>query len=100
MGATAQAGADLVFVTSDNPRSEDPRQIIEAILSGVVPGHPTEVVVEPDRRKAISAALGSARAGDLVLIAGKGHETEQVIGADRLPFDDRDVALCELGAMA
>jgi UDP-N-acetylmuramoyl-L-alanyl-D-glutamate--2,6-diaminopimelate ligase len=100
MGLVAQREADLVFVTSDNPRSEDPDRIIDDIVARLERGHPTKVLVEPDRRKAIAAALGSAQDGDLVLIAGKGHETEQVIGDRRLPFDDRAVALDELGAVA
>jgi UDP-N-acetylmuramoyl-L-alanyl-D-glutamate--2,6-diaminopimelate ligase len=100
MGLVAQREADLVFVTSDNPRREDPDRIIDAIVAGLGPPPAAEVTVEPDRRKAIAAALSSAERGDLVLIAGKGHETEQVIGDERLPFDDRTVALDELGALA
>ncbi len=89
MGAVAAAGSDLVVLTSDNPRSEDPDGILADILPGVgaAPHH-----VEPDRRAAIAWALAHASAGDLVLIAGKGHERTQTIGSHVLPFDDRAVA--------
>ena len=83
--------ADVAIVTSDNPRSEDPLQIIDEILAGMV-GSRTTPVVEPDRAAAIATALQMAEPGDCVLLAGKGHETEQVIGDRRLPFDDRQVA--------
>ena len=94
MGRAAVSGADVVVVTSDNPRGEPPGGIIADILSGV---DTTEVIVEPDRRSAIAAAIALARPGDLVLVAGKGHETTQEIGADLLPFDDRLVASELLG---
>lgn len=87
MGAASRR-ADLVFVTSDNPRSEAPMDIITAILPGLG-DHPS--VVEPDRRAAIARALAAAVPGDVVLIAGKGHETTQTIGDHVLPFDDRAV---------
>jgi UDP-N-acetylmuramoyl-L-alanyl-D-glutamate--2,6-diaminopimelate ligase len=90
MGEVAARLADRVFVTSDNPRSEDPEAIIAAIVGGIA--DLGAVVVEPDRRAAITAAVAAARPGDLVVIAGKGHETTQTIGADVRPFDDRDVA--------
>lgn len=88
MGAAAAGGSDVVFVTSDNPRREDPMAIIDAILPGIT----GEVVVEPDRRVAIGLAVASARRGDVILIAGKGHETVQIIGAQTLPFCDVEVA--------
>ncbi len=88
MGAVASSGADHVVVTSDNPRSEDPLRIIEAIRSGCT-GEP---IVEPDRRAAIAAALGRAGDNDVVLIAGKGHEQGQVFADRTEPIDDRDVA--------
>ncbi len=91
----AAAGADRVVVTSDNPRSEDPGAIIEAVLSGIPPD--TDLVVEPDRRAAMAAAFASAAPGDVVLVAGKGHETTQVVGDQVLPFDDRVVAAELLG---
>jgi UDP-N-acetylmuramoyl-L-alanyl-D-glutamate--2,6-diaminopimelate ligase len=86
----AAAAADVVVVTSDNPRSEDPGAIIDAVLAGIPQGTPTRV--EPDRRAAIDLALHEARPGDVVLLAGKGHETHQEIGDRRIPFDDRVVA--------
>lgn len=93
MGRVAAAAADTVVVTSDNPRSEDPEAIIASILSGVTDDYrDTVVVVEVDRRRAIDTALRAARPGDVVVIAGKGHETSQTIGATVVPFDDRAVA--------
>jgi len=92
MGAIAADHADRVFVTSDNPRSEDPQAIIDEIVAGVQPARASAVVVEPDRRAAIALALAEAGPGDTVLIAGKGHEQGQIIGARRIPFDDRTVA--------
>ncbi len=95
MGAAAARLADRVIVTSDNPRSEDPLQIIDEIMPGVrAEGASAEI--EPDRRKAIALAFASAEAGDLVVIAGKGHETGQEIAGEIMPFDDRDVARSEL----
>jgi len=96
MGRAASEGADLVIVTSDNPRSEDPQRIIDEIVSGI-PSE-TAVIVEPDRRAAIGRAIDAAEAGDVVVIAGKGHETTQEIGDEVLPFDDRIVALTALEA--
>jgi UDP-N-acetylmuramoyl-L-alanyl-D-glutamate--2,6-diaminopimelate ligase len=90
MGEVASRLADLTVITSDNPRGEPPLAIIEQVRSGVVPG--AEVVVEADRRLAIGTALARARHGDLVVIAGKGHETTQQVGDVELPFDDRAVA--------
>ena len=90
MGAVAARLADQVVVTSDNPRSEDPSAIIEAVLEGIEDR--STVAVEPDRRSAIAVALHAARPGDVVVIAGKGHETTQTIGDTELPFDDRVVA--------
>jgi UDP-N-acetylmuramoyl-L-alanyl-D-glutamate--2,6-diaminopimelate ligase len=90
MGRAAVAGADLVIVTSDNPRHEDPDAIIVEILDGI--DDRSHVVVEPDRRRAISLAMHAAKPGDVVVIAGKGHETTQTIGDDDVPFDDRIVA--------
>ena len=102
MGAVAARLSDLVVVTSDNPRSEDPARIIEEIKRGIVmpadraprgrplPSTPCLAIV--DRRAAIEKAIADARPGDLVLIAGKGHEKTQAIGDRVLPFDDVDVA--------
>jgi len=95
MGRVATRLSDHVIVTSDNPRSEDPQAIIRAILKGAA-GGPWEAVA--DRREAIGRALSRARPGDVVVIAGKGHETYQIIGDKALPFDDRAVALEGLGS--
>jgi len=90
MAAAAARLADLAVVTSDNPRSEDPMAIIaEAVAGAPAAGN---LVVEEDRESAIRMALRGAAAGDLVVIAGKGHETGQTVGDQTLPFDDRDVA--------
>ncbi len=97
MGAAAAAGADEVIITSDNPRWEDPLTITEAVVSGVTDR--STLTVEPDRRAAIMAAVRSARSGDVVLIAGKGHETTQTIGEDTVAFDDRHVAAEALTAI-
>lgn len=88
LGAAAEL-ADVAVVTSDNPRSENPASIIDQILAGMQ--NAKAAVVEVDRRQAIRCALTMARPGDCVLIAGKGHESEQIIGETRLPFDDRQV---------
>jgi UDP-N-acetylmuramoyl-L-alanyl-D-glutamate--2,6-diaminopimelate ligase len=94
MGAIAARLCDRVWITSDNPRSEPPGSIIEEIARGVREAGRTAEHWQalPDRRAAIRAALAWARAGDGVVIAGKGHETYQIIGGDVLPFDDREVA--------
>lgn len=95
MGAAATA-ADLAVLTSDNPRSEDPQTILDAVVAGaeeaIAAGAPAELVVELDRRRAIGAALARTRPGDVVLIAGKGHETVQELADRVVPFDDREVA--------
>ena len=98
MGRAAATGADAVVLTSDNPRSEDPEQIAHAVLDGLR-GGPASVAVELDRRAAIRDALHAARAGDVVVIAGKGHETGQTIGERTVPFDDRVVAREELESL-
>ena len=95
MGAAA-ANADLAVLTSDNPRSEDPETILAAVVAGardaVAAGAPAELHVEVDRHAAIGHALSAARAGDVVLIAGKGHERVQEFAEHTVPFDDRLVA--------
>jgi len=105
MGAVAARLSDLVIVTSDNPRSEDPERIIEEIRRGIlIPAnrvapkgqHGTPSLAIVDRRQAIEKAIRDARPGDLVLIAGKGHEKYQVIGDRTLPFDDVEVARAAL----
>jgi UDP-N-acetylmuramoyl-L-alanyl-D-glutamate--2,6-diaminopimelate ligase len=90
MGRVAAYLSDRVVITSDNPRSEDAHAIAREILAGVPPDAPVEI--ELDRRLAIERALAHAKAGDAVLIAGKGHEDYQIVGAERRPFDDRKVA--------
>jgi UDP-N-acetylmuramoyl-L-alanyl-D-glutamate--2,6-diaminopimelate ligase len=95
MGAVAGSRSDVIVITSDNPRSEDPDRIIDEILRGITPDTRHEemrLLTIPDRREAIEKAIGLARPGDLVLIAGKGHEKYQVIGSRTLPFDDVAVA--------
>jgi UDP-N-acetylmuramoyl-L-alanyl-D-glutamate--2,6-diaminopimelate ligase len=90
MAEAAERLSDRVIVTDDNPRGEDGDAIVAAIMSGFV--RPEQVVIERDREAAIAAALAGAVAGDIVLIAGKGHETYQDIGGVRRPFDDTAVA--------
>ena len=95
MGRAGAELSDLAIVTSDNPRSEDPGAIVAEVLAGT--GGGATVEVEPDRRAAIALALGRARPGDSVVIAGKGHEQGQEFeGGRKLPFDDREVAREEL----
>jgi UDP-N-acetylmuramoyl-L-alanyl-D-glutamate--2,6-diaminopimelate ligase len=99
MGRAGADLSDLAIVTSDNPRSEDPEAIVEEILAGIEDGAGVEV--EVDRRAAIALALGRARAGDTVVIAGKGHEQGQEFEDGRkIPFDDREVAGEELRRIA
>lgn len=91
MGRIAGENSDLVFITSDNPRTEDPLKIIEEIEVGVQ-ATGTEFFSISDRRDAISRAVASAEAGDVVIIAGKGHENYQIVGNEKYHFDDREVA--------
>jgi UDP-N-acetylmuramoyl-L-alanyl-D-glutamate--2,6-diaminopimelate ligase len=93
MGEAAGRGSDFCVLTSDNPRSEDPMAIIRDALPGLESTR-TPFVVEPDRRKAITAAIREAKSGDIVLLAGKGHEKMQVTRTGTAPFDDVKVA-CE-----
>jgi UDP-N-acetylmuramoyl-L-alanyl-D-glutamate--2,6-diaminopimelate ligase len=96
MGAIAAELADRVVVTSDNPRSETPDAIISDVIGGVGSTHRAKVAVEPDRAAAIDLAVVAAEAGDVVVVAGKGHETTQTIGDRVLPFDDREVVRAAL----
>jgi len=91
MGQAAAEASDFVVLTSDNPRSEDPLAIMNDALVGI---RRTDVphVVEPDRATAIARALQEAREGDIVILAGKGHENYQVLKDKTIPFDDRAVA--------
>lgn len=93
MARAAAEFCDLVFVTSDNPRTEDPQEIIENIMRGFDADALRRVTVEPDRAKAIAEALASAEEGDIVLIAGKGHENYQILGQRRVHFDDVEAAI-------
>ena len=88
MGELAERLADRVVITDDNPRSESNSEIIEQILSGMKT--PDRALVEPDRSRAIHTAIADAAAGDLVLVAGKGHEDYQLVGDEVLHFDDRE----------
>ena len=96
MGAAAVRGADLVFLTSDNPRSEDPESILAAIQAGTAGAPSVRTIV--DRAEAIRAAVDACEEGDALLIAGKGHETYQILGARTIDFDDRLVAASALEA--
>ena len=92
MAAQASDLADTIFVTSDNPRTEDPEDIIRQIVTGITRQARPRTLIVPDRRQAIEQALASAKPGDVVLLAGKGHEDYQIIGTQRRPFDDKAVA--------
>jgi UDP-N-acetylmuramoyl-L-alanyl-D-glutamate--2,6-diaminopimelate ligase len=98
MGQAAGEGSDVVIVTSDNPRSENPDAIIADILPGLE-STTARLLVEPDRALAIQLAIEEARAGDLVLIAGKGHEKTQTIGRNVLAFDDAEQARATLAGL-
>ena len=112
MGRTAALGSDWAVITSDNPRTEEPLRILGEIEAGIretglprlTPEHLSAgdgqrgYVVIPDRREAIARTIGAARSGDVVLIAGKGHEDYQVLGTDKIHFDDREEALAALQA--
>ncbi|PIR19696.1 MAG: hypothetical protein COV48_00560 [Elusimicrobia bacterium CG11_big_fil_rev_8_21_14_0_20_64_6] len=99
MGVAACRGADQAIFTSDNPRSEDPSAILNDIESGVRAAGLQNYRILPDRQEAIALAIASARAGDVVLIAGKGHEDYQILRDRTIAFDDRDAARAELKAL-
>jgi UDP-N-acetylmuramoyl-L-alanyl-D-glutamate--2,6-diaminopimelate ligase len=111
MGSAAAAHGDIVIVTSDNPRTEDPEAIIEMALPGVessglpqldlhqLAGARSGYAVEPDRRRAIAAAIAAAGPDDVVLIAGKGHEDYQILGERKIHFDDREEAAAAIKAI-
>ena len=90
MGSIAERLSDVVVLTSDNPRSEDPIEIIQEILQGIK--QPSSIYIEPDRRIAIEKTVSSMKPEDILLIAGKGHETYQVTAQGKIDFDDRLVA--------
>jgi UDP-N-acetylmuramoyl-L-alanyl-D-glutamate--2,6-diaminopimelate ligase len=104
MGAAAAELADRVVVTSDNPRTERPGDIVDQVLAGIPKEQRGKVVVQVDRARAIRHALEQAAPGDVIVIAGKGHETEQVLpdgsgGTIKVHFDDREVARTMLEEM-
>jgi UDP-N-acetylmuramoyl-L-alanyl-D-glutamate--2,6-diaminopimelate ligase len=88
MGAAAERGADIVITTSDNPRTEDPEKILDDVEAGMTPGRHERI---ENRRDAIARALELARDGDVVLLAGKGHETYQILGTMKVPFDEKEI---------
>lgn len=90
MGKIATQFADLTIVTSSHPGTEDPNAIIQDVIKGME--DESNIIVEQDRLEAITLAIQSAKSGDLIVIAGKGHEPYQIVGRDKLPFDDREVA--------
>jgi UDP-N-acetylmuramoyl-L-alanyl-D-glutamate--2,6-diaminopimelate ligase len=92
MAKVAQRLADVVYVTSDNPRTEDPASIIAQIRAGLTTAGGAEVVEEIDRRLAIERIVSDAGPGDVVLLAGKGHENYQIIGTEKRHFDDAEEA--------
>ena len=91
MGACSVKNSDYVIITNDNPRREDPQNILKDILAGV--GNHKNYEVELDRRKAINKAIAQAKAGDIVLIAGKGHEDYQILPTGKIHFSDEEEAL-------
>jgi UDP-N-acetylmuramoyl-L-alanyl-D-glutamate--2,6-diaminopimelate ligase len=99
MAAAVAEVADAIIVTSDNPRTEDPQQIIDDILAGFTAEQRRAVIVEPQRDLAIRAAVAAAHREDIVLIAGKGHEDYQVVGTERIHFDDVEVAIQQAAAV-
>jgi UDP-N-acetylmuramoyl-L-alanyl-D-glutamate--2,6-diaminopimelate ligase len=98
MGLAAGEGSDFVVATSDNPRSEDPRAILAEIEPGLLQSE-ARYTIEPDRTRAIHLALAEAKLGDIVLIAGKGHEKEQILADRTIPFDDAEAALSGLAEL-
>jgi UDP-N-acetylmuramoyl-L-alanyl-D-glutamate--2,6-diaminopimelate ligase len=94
MGRIASELADFVILTTDNPRSEDPKEIIQEILKGVTDKSKVEVIL--NRKDAIISALGKAKEDDTVVLAGKGHEDYQIIGKEKLHFSEREIVEEEL----
>lgn len=91
MAEAAAKLSDVIIVTSDNPRTEEPMKIIKDITDNIPPGK--EAVVEPDRRMAIRKAVAAGQKDDIIVVAGKGHETYQIIGGEKRHFDDREEIL-------
>jgi UDP-N-acetylmuramoyl-L-alanyl-D-glutamate--2,6-diaminopimelate ligase len=98
MGEAAERLADRVVVTDDNPRGEDADRIVAMILAGM--SRPQQALVERDRARAIDAAIADAGEGDAVLVAGKGHEDYQIVGAERRHFSDRELLGARAGGAA
>jgi UDP-N-acetylmuramoyl-L-alanyl-D-glutamate--2,6-diaminopimelate ligase len=98
MGRIGAELSDLVIITSDNPRTEDPQKIIDDIVSGLPEGSSYEV--EPDRERAIEKAIQASDEGDLIVVAGKGHEDYQILGTRKIHFDDREIVRKLLGDIA
>jgi UDP-N-acetylmuramoyl-L-alanyl-D-glutamate--2,6-diaminopimelate ligase len=98
MGQVCADNADLFIATSDNPRDEEPELILDEMLRDVAPGSRHRLRREPDRRKAIELAADHASAGDVLLVAGKGHEIYQVVGSENHEFDDHDELARALGS--
>ena len=94
MGEIASLYADYVIVTSDNPRTEDPESIIADIMKGTLSTKPCKVITKRD--EAIKFALSIAQKDDIIILAGKGHETYQIIGKEKIHFDEREVVLAAL----
>ena len=92
MARTAIGKADAIYITSDNPRTEDPNFIISQIVAGIPQNNRKPIFVEPDRRKAIAKIIADAKPDDVVLLAGKGHENYQVLGKTKHHFDDVEEA--------
>ena len=97
MGRVAAELASRIVVTSDNPRGEDPADIAGAVVRGIRETSHRRWTIETDRHAAIMGAIAAARTGDVVLVAGKGHETYQVVGTTKLPFDERAIVREALG---
>ncbi|HVT88138.1 MAG TPA: UDP-N-acetylmuramoyl-L-alanyl-D-glutamate--2,6-diaminopimelate ligase [Tepidisphaeraceae bacterium] len=100
MAATAQRLADVIYVTSDNPRTENAQAIIDEILTGFSADNGKTIVIEPDRHQAIEKIVGDAQENDVVLLAGKGHEDYQIIGKTKFHFDDVEEAMKAIKAKA
>jgi UDP-N-acetylmuramoyl-L-alanyl-D-glutamate--2,6-diaminopimelate ligase len=93
MGEISSVYSDRVIVTSDNPRSEKPNEIIKEIISGIPKSKSSKVLAVQERRQAIKVACELAESGDVILIAGKGHEKYQIIGDEKLHFDDLETTI-------
>ena len=93
MARVVEQFADIVIVTSDNPRTENPDAIIGQIVAGFSNPNSDKIKIEPDRKKAIALAIETAAPNDTVLIAGKGHEAYQIVGKQRFEFSDKTIAL-------